>query len=69
MLLNSRKMTGSIDRALESDTPYLDTLHILNQAEHDDHQASWTLERGQDLPPQSVSERMVESHIHASAIP
>ncbi|KIM58574.1 hypothetical protein SCLCIDRAFT_1218533 [Scleroderma citrinum Foug A] len=43
-------MAGSIDRALESDTPYLDTLHILNQAEHDHHQASWTLERGQDLP-------------------
>ncbi|KIJ59190.1 hypothetical protein HYDPIDRAFT_118781 [Hydnomerulius pinastri MD-312] len=55
------RLASSIDRALESDGTHLSTLRILDQAAHDDREAALALQGGRSLPPQTQSQRVLES--------
>jgi len=58
--LNDIRLARSLDDALGLDAHCLEAFSILNQAENEDHNAALALERGDPLPPPSLSQRSLE---------
>ncbi|KAF9218235.1 hypothetical protein BS17DRAFT_721976, partial [Gyrodon lividus] len=57
--LGDHQFASSIDQALETDASQLRALCTLDEAEQDDRRAAFALQRGQVLPSQTASQRMM----------
>ena len=59
-VLEDIRVAHSLDDALRLDARYLEALSIINQAEIEDRNAALALDRGDALPPLTVSQRAMK---------
>ncbi|EGN98447.1 hypothetical protein SERLA73DRAFT_109940 [Serpula lacrymans var. lacrymans S7.3] len=61
-VLNDRRFALSLDGAVQADQEQILSLSVLEQAEHDDREAALALSRGEDIPPPTIFQRLLDNN-------